>query len=150
MVSFRVMAALLVLAVVTGCGTVPTNDAAPPGTKSPNGEETGLPATLAPTATISLARQAAQGRRLAEVHACLGCHTIDGKDRVGPSWKGLYGSTVELAEGTVISVDAEYLQESIKAPRAKLVKGYLPNSMPAYDLSEAEISAIIEFIKSLD
>ena len=46
--------------------------------------------------------------------------------------------------------DENYLRESIEIPTAKMVKGYQP-IMPAYKgvLGDSEITAIIEYIKTL-
>lgn len=90
-----------------------------------------------------------QGRQLAQSQGCMGCHTADGSQSVGPTWKGLYGSTEELEDGSTVTVDEEYLRESIVDPNAKIVKGF-PPSMPAYgQLSDEQIQALIAYIKSL-
>ena len=36
------------------------------------------------------------GRRFADQHGCSGCHSIDGRKLVGPTWLNLYGSEVEI------------------------------------------------------
>ena len=47
-------------------------------------------------------------------------------------------------------VDDNYIRESILEPEAKIVKGYKP-VMPTFKgmLSDEDITALIEFIKSL-
>ena len=42
----------------------------------------------------------------------------------GPPLIGLLGSQVELADGHTVTVDEDYLRESILKPNAKIVKGY--------------------------
>jgi cytochrome c oxidase subunit 2 len=67
---------------------------------------------------------------------------------VGPSWVGLFGSEVDLADGSTIIADRDYLVESIRDPSAERVAGYsVP--MPAVSLSDAEIAAIVDYIASL-
>lgn len=90
-----------------------------------------------------------QGQQLALNRGCLGCHTVDGAPMVGPTWKGLFGKQEELADGTTATVDEAYLRESIVEPNARIVKGFQP-LMPAYaTLSDAELEALIAYIKSL-
>jgi cytochrome c oxidase subunit 2 len=89
-----------------------------------------------------------QGKELYSAQGCMGCHTTDGSPSVGPTFKGLYGSERELEDGTKVEADEAYIKESIIDPKAKIVKGYAA-IMPAYQLSEEELKALIEFIKSL-
>jgi len=60
---------------------------------------------------------------------------------------GLYGSEVGLADGSTVIADEAYLTESIRDPSAKQVARY--GLMPAYSLNDAEIQAVVEFIRSL-
>lgn len=89
------------------------------------------------------------GKQLAQSNGCLSCHSITGARLVGPSWKGLYGSTRELEGGATVIADEAYLKESIVNPAAKIVKGFSPVMPPFTFLSDEEIQAIIEYIKSL-
>ncbi|MNQ90314.1 Alternative cytochrome c oxidase subunit 2 [compost metagenome] len=88
-----------------------------------------------------------QGQRLAQSLGCLACHSLDGSKGVGPSWQGLYGHRVTLADGSQVEADDAYLKESVLAPAAKLVQGFSP-VMPAFTPSEQELDALIAFIKS--
>lgn len=98
---------------------------------------------------------AEEGRRLAELMGCAACHSIDGTvlGKVGPTWKGLYGSQVALADGTTVEADAAYLRESIREPMAKVVSGYdkSETAMPSYEgvLSEAQVEALVLYLQSL-
>ncbi|WP_095127960.1 c-type cytochrome [Pseudomonas sp. Irchel s3h14] len=88
-----------------------------------------------------------QGQRLAESLGCLACHSVDGSKGVGPSWQGLYGKSVALADGSTIKADEGYIKDSILNPGAKIVKGYAA-VMPAFTPSDQELNALIAFIKS--
>ncbi len=79
---------------------------------------------------------------------CLGCHSTDGSILLGPTWKGLFGKTEEIESGGPVVVDEAYLEESIFKPGAKVVKGF-PDVMPALDVPEEDVEAIIDYIKSL-
>ena len=89
----------------------------------------------------------AVGGALAQTRGCVACHTIDGSPGVGPTWKGLYGKTEALADGSTAKVDDAYLRESITEPQARTVKGF-PAVMPKVALSEQEVSALVAYIAS--
>jgi len=88
------------------------------------------------------------GKKLYAQQGCQGCHSLDGSEGVGPSWKGLYGKTGhEMSDGTTVIADENYLRESILEPGAKIVQGYGNNMVSYAHLSDREISGLIEFIK---
>lgn len=88
------------------------------------------------------------GKQLYQQQGCQGCHSLDGSKMVGPSFQGLYGMTDhEMDDGTTVTADENYLRESILKSEARIVAGY-PNRMPSYaNLSERQVSALVEFIK---
>ena len=81
---------------------------------------------------------------------CQACHSIDGSPGNGPTWLGLYGSDVELADGTTVIADEAFILESILDPNATIVAGYQAG-MPQFSLtlSEEEIEDILAFIETL-
>lgn len=89
------------------------------------------------------------GKELHVKKACVSCHTVDGTKTVGPTWKGLYGKKEDTSAGPV-TVDENYLRESILDPNAKVVTGFSP-SMPTYkgQIKDREIDAIISYMKSI-
>lgn len=92
------------------------------------------------------------GLRWAQTYGCTGCHTTDGTPKIGPTWAGLFGHEVLLANGDTVIADEAYLHESIVDPNAKIVAGFSPGVMPnTFDdlLSDAQIQQIIAFIESL-
>ncbi|MGF6284812.1 c-type cytochrome [Pseudomonas silensiensis] len=104
--------------------------------------------TLATAAKPSRDSVLEKGRLLVEQYGCRACHSQDGSASLGPGWKGLYGRTEQLADGTSVQVDEAYLKESILDPKARLVQGY-PPVMVAYTLNDDELGAVITLIKSL-
>ena len=148
-----IIGATLILA--TACG-----GAAPGETPAETPAET---ATTAPAATTPPAETpaetppaggdlAAQGMTITQNQGCLGCHSTDGSRLVGPTWQGVYGSQETLTDGTTVTVDDEYIRESIVDPNAKVVQGFQPNIMPqnfGQTLSDSDIEALIAYIKSL-
>ncbi len=92
------------------------------------------------------------GMQLLEDNGCLGCHSIDGSKRVGPTFKGVAGRQVTVekngSEATVTS-DRDYLKRAIVQPEAEIVKGF-PPAMPAYDwMSDMEVEAVIDTLETL-
>ena len=86
---------------------------------------------------------------MAERNACSACHSIDGTKLVGPSWLGLFGRTEAMTDGSSLVVDEAYIAESIRNPSLKIVAGY-DNAMTPYDfLSDDEINALVEYIKTI-
>ncbi|MDB6024188.1 MAG: hypothetical protein JWM68_411 [Verrucomicrobiales bacterium] len=98
---------------------------------------------------------AQEGKRVAELMGCVACHSTDGSTvgKVGPTWKGLYGSKVPCAGGITALADDAYLRESIRLPAAKIVRGFenSETAMPSYEgvISDAQIEAVVLYIKAV-
>jgi cytochrome c oxidase subunit 2 len=90
----------------------------------------------------------ARGELLVSGNGCAACHSINGAAGVGPTWLGVAGSQIELDNGTTVPGDDAYLTESIKDPKAKIVKGFAP-VMPVYPFTDEEIADIVAYIKTL-
>lgn len=83
---------------------------------------------------------------------CVVCHSADDNILIGTGWQGYYGSQVTLVDGTTVTVDDEYIRQSIVDPNARVVEGFGPSVMPqSYGdvLSDEDIEAILAYIKSL-
>lgn len=91
-------------------------------------------------------------KEIMEKYGCLGCHTLDGTPKVGPTLKGIWGRPVTVLTGgkeRTITVDEEYLRRSILAPGADIVKGFQP-VMPTFPgMTNEEVTTLVEFIKEL-
>ncbi|WP_243366374.1 cytochrome c oxidase subunit II [Fundidesulfovibrio soli] len=91
------------------------------------------------------------GKALLERYGCLGCHTLDGSESVGPTLKDIAGSKVVLitpkgVERTV-TVDAAYLKEAIAGKKEATMKGYDP-LMPSFSgqIPDADIDQMVDFL----
>lgn len=96
----------------------------------------------------NLSPSAANGLKLAQQSGCASCHGSDFGGGTGPTWQGIVGQTVAFKGGESGVVDRAYLVESIKYPDKKKVVGYSV-IMPYNNLTDAEISDIVDYIEAL-
>ncbi len=97
------------------------------------------------------AKGAEEGLKLLQSKGCLGCHTTDGTKKVGPTYKGLYGSMVTVitdGKERTIRADEEYIRRSVLDPKADIVKGY-PPIMPTVPVTGKELDEIVEYLETL-
>lgn len=92
-----------------------------------------------------------QGEQLVQLQGCNTCHSDDGSRMIGPSFKGLWDRQENLADGSTVLVDENYIRESILYPGEKIVEGY-DNVMSPYEgrITDDEITNIIEYLKTLN
>ncbi|MCO6436285.1 MAG: cytochrome c oxidase subunit II [Phycisphaerae bacterium] len=90
------------------------------------------------------------GQKLYSVRGCAQCHTVDGSGGIGPSFKNIFGESQKLRDGSSVLVDEDYIRNSLMNPGSQIVAGF-ENVMPTYKgrLKDVEITALIEYIKSL-
>ena len=91
------------------------------------------------------------GKALLEKHGCLGCHSLDGSPDIGPTLKALFGSQVKVLRNNqieTVTADEAFLKESIRQPAVTIVDGFQP-IMPAADLNDTDLQAMIEYFKEL-
>ncbi len=100
-----------------------------------------------------LGPEASAGQALVEAHGCLSCHSTDGASGIGPTWRGMAGEQVELADGRRVLADADYLLEAILDPDAEVVAGFpeglMSAAIPPGSLSESEALSIVTFLETL-
>jgi len=95
------------------------------------------------------------GAKMYEKKGCNACHTVDGSDRVGPTWKvaGEWGKPFKLSDGSSAPMDENYIRESILTPNAKARDGFggKLGQMPSFEgqLKDKELAGLIAYIKSL-
>ena len=137
----------LVFLVAVAC----SSDSAPTPTPAARSSPPTIP--QAPTGTVNETPVITPpvddpGMKVAQEKGCLGCHTTDGSDLVGPSWRGSFGTTRNLEGGGSVTIDEAFLRESMKNPGARIAAGF-NNIMPTLDLSESDIDALVAYIVSL-
>ena len=94
------------------------------------------------------------GSTLFKTKTCIGCHSLDGSKRVGPSLKGIYQSREKVVtDGKLreVTVDDVYLYNSIRDPNTDVVDGFQPGLMPPFGemLSKEEIEALVKYLKEV-
>jgi cytochrome c oxidase subunit II len=92
---------------------------------------------------------AEQGRELYIAHGCSGCHDRNSTVHA-PSLVGLYGTLVNLDDGSVRLADEAYIRDCIVNPRSFTVAGF-PPAMPDFSgqLSDGDLLKLVAYIKSL-
>ena len=91
------------------------------------------------------------GPTLLQAKGCLGCHSLDGTPKVGPTFKGLLGrkETVIIAGGEKnIVVDAAFIRGHILQPQSAAVKGF-PPVMPTIPMTEEELTTIVAYLETV-
>lgn len=80
-----------------------------------------------------------KGKELYESNGCAGCHSIDTDSiLVGPSLKGIGAKR-----------DAAYLKDAILTPDKDVPEGFTAGVMPPFALPDADVAAIIKYMKSV-
>ena len=96
---------------------------------------------------------------------CSSCHSLDGSNAVGPSFKGLWDRTVNgetgFTDGTKLSsmigpgktfeMPEDYIRDSILNPQSHIVENYA-GAMPSFQgqLKERQVTALVLMMKYLD
>ena len=133
-----------------------SNPRAAPG-RAGTASATSAPGTASSSSSTTAAAPAApadsvaRGAQLVKDVGCTACHSTGKQTLVGPGWEGLYGSTVELNNGSKMEADDAYIAESINNPNAKVVAGFTAGLMPSYAtlLTDEQRGSIVAYIRSL-
>jgi cytochrome c oxidase subunit 2 len=93
------------------------------------------------------------GEALLYERGCMSCHSLSGAQMVGPTLKGIMGTTITVmtnSQKRSVLVDSLYIRKSIIDPSADIVDGF-PNTMPPSRdmLSDEEIGRVVTYLKSL-
>lgn len=89
------------------------------------------------------------GKQVFAAKACVACHsTADMTVKTCPPLKSLFGRVEEMMDGSKVTVDEDYVVESIRKPLAKIVKGF-PPAMPVIVVDDAEVGALVAYLKTL-
>ena len=94
------------------------------------------------------------GFKILEYNGCIACHSFDGTKMIGPTFKGLYGSTVSVTTNgkkREITADDTYIVTSIVDPNKDIVSGFQGGLMQSYKtvITDKDIQKVIEYLKTL-
>jgi cytochrome c oxidase subunit II len=94
------------------------------------------------------------GRQLLQAKGCIACHSLDGTQLIGPTFRGAWGKMTPVVTGGTpreVLFDEEYLRRSIYEPDADIHQGFRPGQMISYkgEISEQQLEYLNEFFKSI-
>jgi cytochrome c2 len=104
---------------------------------------------LAAAVAVEESRAQLAGETLFQELGCIACHRPDGTG-VGPSLTGVFGRPLADAGCGALTVNEEYVRESILNPSAIVAPGFAP-VMPTFAgrVTEEQLRALIAYVKSL-
>lgn len=96
---------------------------------------------------------AVAGRQVAlrpEVN-CIFCHSDDGSPGQGPTFKGLWGSTVRYDDGSTALMDDKQIRWALQHPNEKIVDGFEPRMPNDIDtkLTESDRLNLLAYLRSI-
>jgi len=94
------------------------------------------------------------GLKVLEKNGCIACHSLDGTKSVGPTFKGFYGSTIDVTTAGAsrkVQADNAYIQSSIVDPGKDVVVGFPQGVMKSYKgiITDKDIELVTEYLKAL-
>lgn len=93
-----------------------------------------------------------KGEEVYKTLGCASCHSLDGSESVGPSFKGMYGAKIKvLTEGKLREViaDDDYIRSSVRTPDKDVAQGFQSGIMPnlSEQINDDQMESLIEFMK---
>jgi len=107
-------------------------------------------AKLAVTNQISAKNEPMKYAKAQFAAVCAACHSLDGSRLAGPSLRGIHGrkqKVIRDGKTVEVTIDDDYLMRAISNPLAEAPVGY-PPAMPALNLSEKEVKALVAWLKT--
>jgi cytochrome c oxidase subunit 2 len=101
--------------------------------------------------TKKMAKAPPSGSELYKEKGCISCHSTDGSELVGPTFKCLIGRTEKVVRNgkeITVTVNDAYVRHYIRHPNVDEVKGY-PPIMPHIPITDAELNAIVKWLETL-
>ena len=103
---------------------------------------------------VKIADDNNEGFKILEKNGCFSCHSVNGTKIVGPSFKGLYESIIEVTTNGVmhkITADDIYIKSSILEPNKDIAADFQQGIMKSYKgiIKEKDFPKINEYLKSL-
>lgn len=88
------------------------------------------------------------GQQLFASNGCAACHNVgEGQGRlVGPNLYNVAGTMQPLEGGGQEMANAEYIRTSIVQPQEHIVESYTAAAMPAFNLPESQLDALVAYL----
>jgi cytochrome c oxidase subunit 2 len=103
---------------------------------------------------VGLLPLAQRGAKIFQTRACASCHSVDSPAvKIGPSMFQRWGKPAPVNDGQSVTFDENYVRSSMMTPQAHIATGFpKPSPMPSFQgqLSESELTALIEYLKGLN
>ena len=105
-------------------------------------------------AVVPVKKVEPEGLVIIKNNGCTGCHSVDGSNGIGPTFKGLFGDKKMITAGGAdkeVIADELYIRRSIFDPSAEVVKGFPNGVMKSYRgvIKIDDIRKIIEYLKTI-
>lgn len=91
------------------------------------------------------------GQSLFANNGCPACHNVDAAQGagVGPNLANVAGTMQPIDGGGEHLADYAYIRESIQQPQAQIVSGFTSAAMPAFNLPETQLDALVSYLAHL-
>jgi len=94
------------------------------------------------------------GLKVLQKNGCIACHSVDGTKSVGPTFKKLYGSTIDVTTAGAsrkVKVDDAYIESSITDPNKDIAAGFPQGVLKSYKgiIKDNDIKLVSEYLKTL-
>ena len=92
-----------------------------------------------------------RGLVVLDEQGCLGCHSLDGSENIGPSLFELAGNPRQIEkDGQIVEIiiDEDYLKRAIREPEAEITKGF-DSMMSPYDeetINNEDLQAVVDYL----
>lgn len=90
------------------------------------------------------------GKILLDQYGCLGCHSLDGSESVGPTLQKIAGRVTKVernGENVELQADRNYLRRAILDPESEIVQGFSPIMPPFAGVIPApDLERILDFL----
>lgn len=80
-------------------------------------------------------------------HGCVGCHSLSGRELIGPSLGDIAGTERPLENDETAFADVSYLEAAIHTPEEHVTRGYEATPHPVVTFRQGQ--AIIAFLQHL-
>lgn len=100
---------------------------------------------------VDLSAAGTRGKVVADRFNCQSCHSTNGDELTGPTWKGLFGESITLTGGEQVTIDAAYIARAIREPNVER-RDDATGQMPTFDeerIDDDDLADLVAYIEDL-